>query len=211
DAASVTAISSHLSAMGDGDAAIPRGSRDLVHLLVQVDGAAAEIDGDELRRVINDHGGSATVTTDPAEAERLLTVRRAFHASLERLGTVLIEDVCVPRSALADMFREIARVEQKFGLTIPTVAHAGDGNLHPNFIVDTSGGMSDIPDTVWEAASELFRAALRVGGTLTGEHGVGLLKRRWLGEELGSDNLHLQQSLKSLFDPQGILNPDKVF
>jgi len=109
------------------------------------------------------------------------------------------------------MFREITRIENEYGISIPTVAHAGDGNLHPNFLIDTAPGPHNVPDVIWEAASELFRAGLRLGGTLTGEHGVGVLKKRWLAEELGQTSLDLQRSIKSVFDPHGILNPGKVF
>jgi glycolate oxidase len=105
------------------------------------------------------------------------------------------------------MFDEIARIETAYGLSIPTVAHAGDGNLHPNFIFDGA----EVPDRVWAAADELFRAAVRLGGTLTGEHGIGLLKSRWLAEELGEDQWELQRQIKAVFDPLGILNPGKVF
>ena len=142
----------------------------------------------------------------------LLAVRS--HHEMERLGTTLIEDVSVPRSALAAMFGEIARVEREHGIDIPTVAHAGDGNLHPNFIFEARPGPDgtvDVPPAVWDAADDLFRAALRLGGTLTGEHGVGVLKRRWLADELGDDQLDLQRQVKTVFDPLGILNPGKVF
>jgi glycolate oxidase len=107
------------------------------------------------------------------------------------------------------MFDEIARVEREYGVAIPTVAHAGDGNLHPNFIIPE--GEADVPDQIWDAADDLFRSALRLGGTLTGEHGIGVLKRRWLADELGDDQWQLQRDIKRVFDPQGILNPGKVF
>jgi glycolate oxidase len=129
-------------------------------------------------------------------------------------GSVLIEDVAVPRSALAAMFEAITRIESEFGIVIPTVAHAGDGNLHPNFVfeeVHDADGQVVVPDHVWAAADALFRECLRLGGTLTGEHGVGLLKRRWLRDELGDDSYELQRQLKRVFDPAGILNPGKVF
>jgi glycolate oxidase len=105
------------------------------------------------------------------------------------------------------MFDAIREIGQRRGLSIPTVAHAGDGNLHPNFIFagDT------VPDAVWDAADEVFTAALALGGTLTGEHGVGILKKRWLQRELGDDQLELQRRIRAAFDPQGILNPGKVF
>ena len=130
-----------------------------------------------------------------------------MHAAMEKLGTTLIEDVSVPRSALPAMFDEIARVEREHGVVIPTVAHAGDGNLHPNFIFDGP----EVPPYVWDAADDLFRAALRLGGTLTGEHGIGVLKRRWLADELGDDQWELQRQITRVFDPKGILNPGKVF
>ncbi len=121
----------------------------------------------------------------------------------------------MPRSALPAMFDEIARVEREHGVVIPTVAHAGDGNLHPNFIFDAPAsaatGEVAVPDEIWDAADDLFRAALRLGGTLTGEHGIGVLKRRWLADELGDDQWELQRQIARVFDPRGILNPGKVF
>jgi glycolate oxidase len=176
-------------------------------LIVQTDGPGAEAEADSIVAVIRSLGGSVEVTSDPSEGERLFSIRRSFHPALESLGTVLIEDVCVPRSQLPAMFAAIGTIETKYGITIPTVAHAGDGNLHPNFVFEGE----EVPDAIWSAADELFLAALRLGGTLTGEHGVGLLKRRWLGEELGQDQLTLQRQIKAIFDPDGVLNPGKVF
>ncbi|HZU94806.1 MAG TPA: FAD-linked oxidase C-terminal domain-containing protein, partial [Microbacterium sp.] len=115
--------------------------------------------------------------------------------------------VSVPRSAMPAMFDEIARIEREYALTIPTVAHAGDGNLHPNFIFEGSVP----PPHVWAAADELFRSAIALGGTLTGEHGIGVLKSRWLAEELGEDQWAIQREITRVFDPLGILNPGKVF
>jgi glycolate oxidase len=126
---------------------------------------------------------------------------------MESHGTVLIEDVAVPRSKMEAMFAEIRKIEARYALPIPCVAHAADGNLHPNFLFDGE----DVPEIVWEAAGELFRAALSLGGTLTGEHGVGLLKKRWLADELGNDQWELQRDIKRVFDPRAILNPGKVF
>ncbi|MGY1552993.1 FAD-binding oxidoreductase [Microbacterium sp. A588] len=176
-------------------------------LTIQTDGPAATAEADLIAAVLTDAGGQVVLSYDRAEGERLLAIRRSIHPALSALGTTLIEDVSVPRSALPSMFDEIARIEQKFGLTIPTVAHAGDGNLHPNFIFEGP----DVPAQIWEAADELFRAAIRLGGTLTGEHGIGMLKSRWLAEELGEDQWELQRQIKAVFDPLGILNPGKVF
>ena len=202
DAASLRAIGAHLGLdlVGRGEA----------WLLVQTDGPASAGEAADALEIIRSFHGDAELTTDAVEGERLLAVRRAFHPSLEALGTVLIEDIAVPRSALPRMFEAIAEIGERFGLAIPTVAHAGDGNLHPNFVYDAAGG-AEVPEHVWEAAGALFQAALALGGTLTGEHGVGTLKKRWLRDELGGDQLELQRRIKEVFDPGGILNPGKVF
>ncbi|KQO99617.1 FAD-binding oxidoreductase [Leifsonia sp. Leaf264] len=176
-------------------------------LLVQFDGTAAAAEAASALPVLEAAGGEARLAPDAAAGERLLAIRRSFHAAVAAGGEVLIEDVSVPRSRMSDMFREIARISERHGLAIPTVAHAGDGNLHPNFVYTGDS----VPDAVWAAADELFRTALELGGTLTGEHGVGLLKRRWLAAELGDDSYELQRAVKHVFDPQGILNPGKVF
>jgi glycolate oxidase len=193
----MSAIADHLGLADRGDS----------YLLVQTDGPGASDEADRALAVVESLGGVAELSTDPKAANRLFEMRRAFHNALAVRGTVLIEDVCVPRSALPAMFAAIAEIEARFGIEIPTVAHAGDGNLHPNFVFDGP----DVPEHIWSAADELFLSALRLGGTLTGEHGIGVLKKRWLGHELGEDQLELQRQIKRVFDPLGILNPGKVF
>jgi glycolate oxidase len=178
-------------------------------LTIQTDGSSAATDAAAIAEVLGSAGGAVEVTDDRAEGDRLLRIRRSMHPAMETLGRMLIEDVAVPRSALPAMFDEIARIEREHGFAIPTVAHAGDGNLHPNFILDRDA--ADVPDAVWDAADDLFRSAIRLGGTLTGEHGIGVLKRRWLAAELGDDQWELQRRIKAVFDPAGILNPGKVF
>jgi len=202
DAAALVAIDAHL-----GETLSARGN---TFLLLQTDGAASADEAAAALEIIRLGGGDAELTTDPAEGERLFAIRRAFHPALEAQGTVLIEDVAVPRSALPQIFAEIAAIGDRYGISIPTVAHAGDGNLHPNFVY-TPLADGSVPEVIWTAAGELFAAALRLGGTLTGEHGVGLLKRAWLRDELGDDQFDLQRQVKAVFDPLGILNPGKVF
>lgn len=197
DPHAMKAISTYLGTEARGD----------TFLLVQTDGQGAASEAEAALSVIRSLGGDAELTTDAEESERLFRMRRSFHPAMEARGTVLIEDVCVPRSALPSMFAAIDDVSAKYGVDIATVAHAGDGNLHPNFVFEGT----EVPQNVWAAADEMFLAALRLGGTLTGEHGVGLLKRRWLGDELGADQLELQREIKAVFDPLGILNPGKVF
>jgi glycolate oxidase len=203
DPGAVRNISAHLDVdLGDG-----------ALLLAQTDGLGATEEAASISAIMRSLGGEVEQTEDADEAKRLFDIRRAFHPSLQRLGTVLIEDVAVPRSALPAMFASIERISAKYGIEIPTVAHAGDGNLHPNFVFDAPevGGHVDVPDHVWAAADEMFLDCLRLGGTLTGEHGVGILKKRWLRDELGDDSFALQRQIKQVFDPANILNPGKVF
>lgn len=176
-------------------------------LTVQTDGPSASDEAEAIAATLVAAGGEVRTARDDADAELLWTIRRSMHPAMEAMGTTLIEDVSVPRSALPAMFDEIARIEREYDLVIPTVCHAGDGNLHPNFIFDGD----EVPEVVWRAADDLFRSALRLGGTLTGEHGVGVLKRRWLVDELGDDQWELQRQITRVFDPLGILNPGKVF
>jgi len=186
---------------------LPAPTPGATQLTVQTDGVAAAAEQAAIAAVLTSAGGAVRLAADDAEAAQLWAVRRAMHPAMESLGTALIEDVSVPRSALPAMFDEIARIEAQYDLTIPTVCHAGDGNLHPNFVFNGD----EVPERVWQAADALFRAAIALGGTLTGEHGIGALKSRWLADELGADQWTLQRGIKTVFDPAGILNPGKVF
>ena len=194
----------------EGSAGLPLGQG--AFLLVQTDGPAALAEAEAAITVLRDAGGRATLSTDAASGDRLLAIRRAMHPALEQYGQVLIEDVSVPRSRMAEMFAVIAEISARTGISIPTVAHAGDGNLHPNFVIPRGGQEdSEVPDEIWAAADEMFQAALALGGTLTGEHGVGVLKRRWLRDEIGDVSLQLQRQLKTVFDPLALLNPGTMF
>ncbi|MDR2255375.1 MAG: FAD-binding protein [Arthrobacter sp.] len=178
------------------------------YLLVQTDGASGEAELGAIAEILRSHGASCSVAADQDEAHALFALRRELFPSLEALGgTLLVEDVAVPRDRLAEAFAGIRAIEERHGLSIPTAAHAGDGNLHPTFVVPGA----EVPTEVWDAASELFALGLELGGTLSGEHGIGLLKRRWLKDELGEAQFALQRGIKELFDPSGILNPGKVF
>ncbi|XDO63930.1 FAD-linked oxidase C-terminal domain-containing protein [Streptomyces sp. RLB1-33] len=163
-------------------------------------GAGQRAHGDGVR-------SRSETTADPSEAEALLAARRLALPALERLGRPLIEDIAVPRSRLAEAAREIRAVSARHDVPVFTLAHAADGNLHPIIVVDPS--LPRLPDAAWEAAGEIFALALRLGGTLTGEHGVGVLKRQWVADELGPAAHTLQRRLKEAFDPRGILNPGK--
>ena len=178
-------------------------------LLAQADGPDAPQAAAAMAQCCEQAGASVVaVSQDEAEAAQLLTVRRTAFNAIERIGACLIEDVCVPRSKLPEMFDAVGRIAARHGVSVPTVAHAGDGNLHPVFVFDRL--LPEIPAEVWAAADEVFREALALGGTLTGEHGVGTLKRHWLGEELGAPTLAANLAIKQALDPLGILNPGKA-
>ena len=184
------------------------GERGSALLLVQCDGAGAAIEAEQVARVLAPLATSVETTADPVEAEALLAARRLALPALERLGRPLIEDIAVPRSRLAEAVREIRAISARHDVPVYTLAHAADGNLHPIIVVDPA--LDRLPDAAWEAAGEIFALALRLGGTLTGEHGVGVLKRQWVADELGPTAHALQRRLKEAFDPRGILNPGKT-
>jgi glycolate oxidase len=179
-------------------------------LLIAQDDNPAAREGVARMQDICLRAGATTVEVSGSEAEsrQLLELRRLSYPALERLGVTLTEDVCVPRSALPEMADRVARAAQRHGVFIATVAHAGDGNLHPLFVFER--GLPDVPEQVWAAADEIFRAALELGGTLTGEHGVGVVKRRWLADELGTESMAVHRAIKDALDPSGIMNPGKV-
>lgn len=147
---------------------------------------------------------------DRAESELLLQARRMSLPALEAVkGTTMIDDVCVPRSRLADLIEGTERIADKHALTIGVVAHAGDGNTHPTVCFDARD-----PDEARRARAsfdEIMALGLELGGTITGEHGVGVLKKEWLARELGPVGLEMQRRIKEVFDPLGILNPGKLF
>lgn len=147
---------------------------------------------------------------DPAESEMLLQARRLALVALEAVkGTTMIDDVCVPRSRLADVLAGIDRIAATYDLTIGVCAHAGDGNTHPTVCFDASD--PDESRRARESFDEIMALGLELGGTITGEHGVGVLKKEWLSRELGPVGMELQRGIKKTFDPLDLLNPGKLF
>ncbi|MGW7284181.1 FAD-binding oxidoreductase [Streptomyces sp. NPDC054847] len=156
-------------------------------------------------------GATEVVPADTvAESELLLQARRMSLTALETVkSATMIDDVCVPRSKLGAMIEGTAAVAEKYDLTIGVCAHAGDGNTHPVVCFDhLDPGESR---RARESFDEIMALGLELGGTITGEHGVGVLKKEWLARELGPVSLELQRGIKQTFDPLGILNPGKLF
>ncbi|OIV36076.1 FAD-binding oxidoreductase [Mangrovactinospora gilvigrisea] len=180
-------------------------------VLGQADGPNAAEELAAMVAVCRDAGAASVVETDdPADAELMLGARRKHYEACEARGVPLVDDVAVPRSRIAEMLREIDRVGRESGLLVSTVGHAGDGNLHPTFILRRDAVAEEEP-RAWAAAEEICRVALSMGGTVTGEHGVGALKREWVREELGGVGLEVHRAVKAALDPRGILNPGKAF
>jgi len=147
---------------------------------------------------------------DAAESEMLLQARRMSLVALEAVkGTTMIDDVCVPRSRLGELIEGVERISEKHGLTIGVVAHAGDGNTHPTVCFDASD--PDESRRARESFDEIMALGLELGGTITGEHGVGVLKKEWLAREAGPVSMEMQRAVKHAFDPLDILNPGKLF
>ncbi|MEJ7650724.1 MAG: FAD-linked oxidase C-terminal domain-containing protein [Nakamurella sp.] len=183
-----------------------------VVLLARIDepGEAGIAAADEVVRCFTSNGASwADRSTDEVEAEALFAARRLAYPALERLGPVLTEDVCVPKAHVPEMLARIERIAHEHRITIANIAHAGDGNLHPLLIVDH--GDEQARARAQDAFSAILRDALDLGGTVTGEHGVGLLKRPGLEQELSPFVQQMHRAVKHALDPDNIFNPGKIF
>jgi glycolate oxidase len=162
-----------------------------------------------MREACESAGATLVHTTDDeAEGQLLLNARRLAYPALERLGTVLIDDIAVPLPCLPEMFRRIERIAAQAETLVATVAHAGDGNIHPLVVFDPAD--ADATRRAQDTFEALMTEALDLGGTITGEHGVGSLKSHFLRRQLGPVSYALHRRIKSAFDPDGILNPGKV-
>jgi glycolate oxidase len=150
------------------------------------------------------------VAKNEKEANKLASARRSAFSALARLApTIILEDATVPRSELAGMVRFINEVAAKYKLKIGTFGHMGDGNLHPTFLTDERN--TDEMHRVHEAFTEIFDEAIRVGGTITGEHGIGVAKKEFLPKFAGDAAMGVMRAFRQAVDPKGILNPGKMF
>ncbi|WP_146363091.1 FAD-binding oxidoreductase [Arthrobacter yangruifuii] len=176
-------------------------------LLIQTDGFGADAEADVVRRVLAGLGGTVS-TEGSAEAGRLVELRRHSRGDATAHEFRVGEDVAVPRSALVRYVAELERMAERHQVRLKVVAHAGDGNLHPTFWVQAADdGARERLDA---ALDESITVALSLGGTITGEHGIGQFKLRWLPQEQRAEVLELQRRVKAVFDPGGILNPGKA-
>ncbi|MFC0673158.1 FAD-binding oxidoreductase [Brachybacterium hainanense] len=205
DGGTLEDIDSHTgSALADGDSAI---------LLIELDGYGIAEQTADLAAALTAAGGTVRTVEDVAEAEHLWELRRSGRGSRAdrlRLG----EDIAVPKSRLADIFAQLSAIGIRHGVETSAIAHAGDGNLHPSLELPRRTGEGEeeqeLPTPILAAADDLVRAALDLGGTISGEHGIGTAKRRWLDLELSASCRALQRQIKAAFDPRQLLNPGKA-
>lgn len=172
-------------------------------------GAARAEEIDHIRTCCEESGASEVFVTDDAEeGEMFVQARRAAFPAIEARGSLLLEDVGVPVPLLPDLLAAVAEIAVSHGVEIPVVAHAGDGNSHP--IIVYRAGDPDSERRARAAFAEILQAAIRLGGTITGEHGVGRTKRSALPDQVGEDVMRLSRRIKDAVDPAGILNPGAV-
>jgi len=178
-------------------------------VVVQTDDADAAAAIDTCARACREAGAKDVMTTgDRDEGVQLLAARRAALPALEQLGRTLLDDIAVPKSALPAMLECIPVIAERHAVVIGTFGHAGDGNLHPTIVF--ARGDDDAARRAMLAFDDIVRAALAFGGTITGEHGVGSLKRDYLTAMIGEPERALMTRVKAAFDPRGILNPGKA-
>lgn len=181
-------------------------------LLMESDGAASvvETEAAAMAEIARKNGATEVrVAQSAEESNELAAARRTAFSALARVRpTTILEDATVPRSELTKMVKFIQEIGEKYQLRIGTFGHMGDGNLHPTFLTDEKN--EEEMEKVEKAMKEIFTFAISLGGTITGEHGVGVAKKDFLPEQYGADGIRLFQSFKKAIDPKGLLNPGKL-
>ncbi|MBI4660894.1 MAG: FAD-binding protein [Verrucomicrobia bacterium] len=182
-------------------------------LLMETDGhpAAVAEEATQMQNICREKGClELRVAKDEAEANKLASARRTAFSALARVApTTILEDATVPRSELAKMIRFVEAVARRHKLKIGTFGHMGDGNLHPTFLTDERN--QDEMHRVEQAFREIFEEAIRLGGTITGEHGIGIAKKGFLPKFAGDAQMRVMRELRRALDPNAVLNPGKIF
>jgi glycolate oxidase len=181
-------------------------------LLIEVDGMAEPVvlqEAEAVRKVIKENRGEIRLAASDAERDNIWAARRAALPALASLNTaVILEDATVPRSRIADMLTACGDIAKKYNLELGAFGHAGDGNLHPTILADKNN--KDEMERVHKAVDEIFETALAFGGTLSGEHGIGIAKMKYLVNEFGTSGIDMIKNIKEALDPYYIMNPGKM-
>jgi glycolate oxidase len=181
-------------------------------LLIEVDGthAAVSDDAEKIASICKDCHGMVKIAEDMYSKQRLWEARRAISPALYKIKpTKISEDIVVPRGRVPEILKDLKDIGERYNLTIANFGHAGDGNIHVNVMTDKSD--EEEYQRAHSAIKEIFEATLKLGGTISGEHGVGLTKMPYVGMELSEESLRIMREIKKVFDPKGILNPGKMF
>jgi glycolate oxidase len=190
---------------------LPSGAR--ASLLIELDGRknCAVGEGKEAAEVLRQSGAlDVRLAVKLEEREIIWDIRKQISPALYNVAKLKVsDDICVPRGSVPDLLKRVEEIGKKWGLEIASFGHAGDGNIHTNIL--SREDSQEVRQRIEKASEEVIDASLSLGGTITGEHGVGLTKKKYLPKEIGSRELTLMRSMKSLFDPKGILNPGKIF
>ncbi len=189
---------------------LPRDAKAL--LLIEVDGHPAQVaeDGEKVEQICRQEGARAIqVAKNEAEKDKVWEARRAALSALARLKpTLVLEDATVPRSKIPAMVSAVEKLARKYDIPIGTFGHAGDGNLHPTLLTDRRDAAHW--ERVEHCVADLFDAALSLGGTLSGEHGIGIAKAGFMKNEVGQSSIDFCRTMKASIDPNNILNPGKI-
>jgi glycolate oxidase len=181
-------------------------------LLIEVDGHPAQVEDEAalVEKICKENGAkSVEVAKDAAQRDKVWQARRDALPALAKLRpTCVLEDATVPRSKIPAMIAALGEISKKYELTIGTFGHAGDGNLHPTILTDKRDKHEW--ERVEKAIDEIFERALSMGGTLSGEHGIGLAKSKYMAQETSRATLEYSARMKSALDPKGLLNPGKI-
>jgi glycolate oxidase len=177
-------------------------------LLARFDDAQG-VDLDEVSAWCTEAGASMVAqSSDPAEGDLLMNARRMAYPALEHMGQTLLDDVAVPIAKIPQLLAAVTDAARRYDVTIGTFGHAGDGNMHPTIVFDPADAALTL--RARSAFDAIVQATLSLGGTVTGEHGVGVLKRSYLAQEIGAGSMAVHRAIKAALDPQGIMNPGKV-
>ncbi len=180
-------------------------------ILAEVDGDAATVEQDaaKMEGILRANGGEVRVATSAQERDQIWAARRAALPSLAKLRpSTFCEDATVPRDKVPDMVRIVTEIAARNDVAIGTFGHAGDGNLHPTIVTDLRDAAE--MERVYKAMDEIFDTALKLGGTLSGEHGIGLGKLKYMPAQFGEEGMAVMRSIKQALDPNNILNPGKL-